>query len=76
MIRRLTLFSVLVPLLISTTRCSSSRSAKGTLQVWVHAGQESERQVIAQQAQRFNALHQSTPVRLTFIPEGSYNAQV
>ncbi|MES9944054.1 MAG: sugar ABC transporter substrate-binding protein [Candidatus Thiodiazotropha sp.] len=44
--------------------------------VWAHAGQESERAVLQQQVDRFNQVHPGTEVQLTLIPEGSYNAQV
>jgi multiple sugar transport system substrate-binding protein len=46
------------------------------LSVWAHAGQAAERQTIEQQVARFNAAQQGVRVRLTFIPERSYNAQV
>lgn len=48
----------------------------GVLSVWVHAGQDSERKTIEQQVKRFNASQKDTKIKLTFIPEGSYNAQV
>jgi len=51
-------------------------SAAGTLQVWAHAGQEAERRVLEQQVTRFNALETDIRVRVNFIPEQSYNAQV
>jgi multiple sugar transport system substrate-binding protein len=46
------------------------------LEVWYHAGQPGERAVLEAQAARFNRLQDSTRVRLSFLPEGSYNAQV
>jgi multiple sugar transport system substrate-binding protein len=77
MTQRLTPVSILVPLFLCISGCNGSTSAqKGVLQVWVHAGQESERQVIEQQVKRFNASQNAAKVQLTFIPEGSYNAQV
>jgi multiple sugar transport system substrate-binding protein len=68
---------IIIPIFLCISGCSGSSSAqKGALQVWVHAGQESERQVIEQQVKRFNASQSGAKVQLTFIPEGSYNAQV
>jgi multiple sugar transport system substrate-binding protein len=46
------------------------------LEVWYHAGQPGERAALEAQAARFNAMQDSTRVRLSFLPEGSYNAQV
>jgi multiple sugar transport system substrate-binding protein len=46
------------------------------LEVWAHAGQAAERQVLEQQAARFSGAQPDIDVRLTFIPERSYNAQV
>jgi multiple sugar transport system substrate-binding protein len=68
--------SLLAPLLLTLSGCSQPSAKEGTLQLWVHSGQESERQVIEQQVKRFNASHKQTPIQVTFIPEGAYNAQV
>lgn len=46
------------------------------LTVWAHAGQEAERQVLQDQAARFNRQAKDSEIRLTFIPERDYNAQV
>ena len=46
------------------------------LEVWGHAGQEAERAVLRAQVSRFNAQHDDIDVRLTLIPEGTYNTQV
>lgn len=46
------------------------------IEVWAHAGQRRERAVLLDQVARFNAAHPDLQVRLTLIPEGSYNAQV
>ncbi len=48
----------------------------GTLQVWAHAGQDAERNTLQEQVNRFNKAHDDITVQLTFLPEGSYNAQV
>jgi multiple sugar transport system substrate-binding protein len=60
--------------------CSDQQGDEATgaaaLSVWVHAGQQAERTVIEQQVARFNKAHPHSRVKLTFIPERSYNAQV
>ncbi len=50
--------------------------APQTLEVWAHAGQQSERRVLRAQIRRFEASHPHVDVALTWIPEGSYNGQV
>lgn len=44
--------------------------------VWAHAGQAGERRTIEHQVQAFNRQHDDVQIKLTFIPERSYNAQV
>lgn len=56
--------------------CVRGGSDPGTLQVWAHAGQDAERQTLQAQVKRFNAAQDAVDVELTFLPEGSYNAQV
>ena len=46
------------------------------LHVWAHAGQEAERRVLQAQLERFNQNSDDTRLKLTFIPERDYNAQV
>lgn len=46
------------------------------LNVWVHSGQPAEREIVEQQVRRFNDTQKELAVKLTFLPEGSYNAQV
>ncbi len=46
------------------------------LEIWAHAGQEPERQVLQDQVARFNRQSSSVKINLTFIPERDYNAQV
>lgn len=46
------------------------------IHVWAHAGQEAERQVLQAQVKRFNQQSPTTKIKLTFIPERDYNAQV
>lgn len=46
------------------------------IEAWFHTGQESERRLIQNQVQRFNRLHSGVQVKLTLIPERSYNSQV
>jgi multiple sugar transport system substrate-binding protein len=85
MIRRFQSLSILGSLLLCLSSCSSLQifgkasppeNRQGILRVWAHSGQAAERQVLEQQVKRFNSSQKATTVRLTFIPEGSYNAQV
>ncbi|NJM75969.1 MAG: sugar ABC transporter substrate-binding protein [Acaryochloridaceae cyanobacterium RU_4_10] len=76
MLKHFHCLSLLAPLLLTLGGCNKPVIKEGTLQLWVHSGQESERQVIEQQVKRFNASHKQTPIEVTFIPEGAYNAQV
>jgi len=46
------------------------------LEVWAHAGQESERTTLEAQLRDYEDRHDSIRVDLVFIPEGSYTAQV
>ncbi len=46
------------------------------LHVWAHAGREAERVTLEALLRRFEARNPGMAVRLTFIPEGSYNGQV
>ncbi len=64
------------------TGCTREKSDTGqdrnrvTVSAWVHSGRAAERAVIQDQVRRFNALQDRIRVKLTVIPEGSYNAQV
>jgi multiple sugar transport system substrate-binding protein len=68
--------SVLTPLFLCFSGCRMNATQDGLIHVWVHTGQASERQTIEQQVERFNASQPDVKVKLTFIPEGSYNAQL
>jgi multiple sugar transport system substrate-binding protein len=61
-----------------TAGCSEPGERTGVreLTVWAHAGRESERTTLEAQLRRFEARNPGVRVRLTFIPEGSYNGQV
>ena len=76
MTKTLRQLSRLIPLLLCFSGCRSNTTQEGTIQVWVHTGQAAERQTIEQQVDRFNASQTEAKVALTFIPEGSYNAQL
>lgn len=78
-------FSLVVAILFflyGVTGCKSSPekqqelAEKTQLSLWAHAGQESEREVLQAQVARFNKQSQNVQVKLTFIPERDYNAQV
>ncbi|NET72207.1 MAG: sugar ABC transporter substrate-binding protein [Sphaerospermopsis sp. SIO1G2] len=56
--------------------CFQKTSHDNILNIWVHAGQEAERQTISAQVKRFNNIQPEITAKITFIPEGSYNSQV
>jgi multiple sugar transport system substrate-binding protein len=56
--------------------CVNGKNDDRILDIWVHAGQEAERQTITAQVERFNQSENDIKVQLTFIPEGSYNSQI
>ena len=70
--------SVLTTLLLILSSClhQADRSNSNIIQVWAHAGPEGERQVIEQQIAQFNEGQADTTLDITFLPAGTYNAQV
>jgi multiple sugar transport system substrate-binding protein len=68
--------TICLPLLLGAGGCGQQVQQPGTLRVWVHSGQPSERQTLEQQVKRFQIAHPQIKLELTFIPERSYNAQV
>ncbi len=74
---------VFLAVLLLTTGCDRSAQQNANrkagvviLQVWAHAGQAAEREVLRSQVEDFNRQTPETDIALTFIPEGDYNAQV
>lgn len=55
---------------------AASRSHGVSVSVWAHAGQAGERKTIDHQLQLFDQQHADIHIKLTFIPERAYNAQV
>ena len=53
-----------------------TKQSEITLQVWAHAGQAAERKVLKKQVAQFNQQKHNIEIKLTFIPERDYNAQV
>ncbi len=71
--------SCLIGLLALLAACSAEQDKQQgaiVLEAWAHAGQAAEREVLERQAARFSDAQPDIDVRLTFIPERSYNAQV
>ncbi len=70
-------------LLVLTTGCDqpggqqdvTAKPGTTTLQVWAHAGQAAEREVLQAQVSEFNQQQPTIKLVLTFIPERDYNAQ-
>ncbi len=81
-IRKLSGLTIILFFLLSLSSCEnktdSERISSGvvSLQVWAHAGQEAERKVLLSQIDRFNQQSDKVSIKLTFIPERDYNAQV
>lgn len=74
-------FSRLLPALAVLVLLSSCEPGNGnneaaTLQVWAHAGQAAEREILKRQVEQFNQQNDTPNIELTFIPERDYNAQV
>lgn len=71
-------FIVLVLLSLTAACGENGKRPQGItrIEVWAHAGQESERNTLLNQVARFNDLNDDLQVRLKMIPEGTYNAQV
>jgi len=78
--RRPPFFAATLALALAACDGERSGAAGEIVEIWAHAGQESERRVLREQVARFNALQSDMQsdlqVRLTLIPEGSYNAQL
>jgi multiple sugar transport system substrate-binding protein len=56
--------------------CTPNNNNNSTLNIWVHTGQAAERETITAQVKKFNQSENDIQVKLTFIPQGSYNSQV
>jgi len=54
----------------------ATKQSEITLQVWAHAGQAAERKVLKKQVAQFNQQKDNIEIKLTFIPERDYNAQI
>lgn len=82
MTRQINTYLILALLLMGIGACDPNAeedtSQNGTirLQVWAHAGQQAEREVLQSQVTRFSQQSGDVDVKLTFIPERDYNAQV
>ena len=73
------LFLLLIAIVLSACdRAEQTASGQHgvSVSVWAHAGQASERKTIAHQLTQFDQLHPDIHIKLTFIPERAYNAQV
>ncbi|MCO5799719.1 MAG: sugar ABC transporter substrate-binding protein [Dolichospermum sp. OL03] len=66
----------LVLIFLILVACISGTKDDNTLDIWVHAGQEAERKTITAQVERYNQSDNDIKLKLTFIPQGSYNSQV
>ncbi|MGA9575543.1 MAG: sugar ABC transporter substrate-binding protein [Lysobacterales bacterium] len=62
--------------LAACSHATDDADGKTVVSVWAHSGQAAERQVLQSQIQAFNREQTAIAVRLTLLPEGSYNGQV
>jgi len=76
--RSLFVFFLACITLVGCERSDQAEQNAGVTQlsIWAHAGQVAEREVIERQLQAFDRKHNDISIKLTFIPERSYNAQV
>lgn len=56
--------------------CTQKEVDPNTIEVWFHSGRGPERKTIEDQVARFNESQDQYRVKLTMLPEGSYNEQV
>jgi len=68
--------AALALLLACSGGCGGQAEPAGVVSVWAHAGRAVERNTLEQQVAEYNARSRTDRVKLTFIPEGSYNGQV
>lgn len=71
----------LLAIVLALHGCDSERQQtvaeeRAVLDVWIHSGQPGERATLEDQVRRFNAARDDIAIRLTVLPEGTYNAQV
>jgi len=70
------ILAVLSALLGLIAGCGGQPDSPAALTVWAHAGRAVERHTLERQVAAYNARSAADRVKLTFIPEGSYNGQV
>jgi multiple sugar transport system substrate-binding protein len=76
-VRVLAVFALAVATTLAACDRHKSRQAGiTTLSVWAHAGQAGERKVLQREVKAFDDAHPDISIKLTFLPERSYNAQV
>ncbi len=70
------LVALIITALSGCTEGSNKNKTGITLEVWAHSGQPAERETLKNQIERFNAMRRGIDVRLTVLPEGTYNGQI
>jgi multiple sugar transport system substrate-binding protein len=68
--------AVLCVLVAVACRDAGERSGPHTLEVWFHASEGPERELMEEQVERFNESHTGITVLLRLLPEGPYEDQV
>jgi multiple sugar transport system substrate-binding protein len=74
--RKLTLGLVLAALAAGCTESPSPHAGAVVLDAWAHAGRQEERHTLRDQVAHYNRQTDGVEIRLTLLPEGSYNSQV
>ncbi len=76
--RRILLTLVIILVLSACERQEQSGAEDNAVVInaWFHSGREGERRVIINQVEQFNSIQHAIHVKLTILPEGSYNSQV
>ncbi len=67
---------VIISFLTSCHATDDSNNKHVSLTVWAHSGQAAERDTLQRQVANFQHSHPELNIRLNFIPERSYNAQI
>lgn len=69
-------FLLILQLSLIAGSCTNRPAVNTVVSVWFHSAQKSERMVFMDQVARFNGSQNDSQIKVTIIPEGSYNGQV
>ena len=69
-------YFLLIFLFLLNASCAKQAEDPNTIEAWFHSRRGPERKTIEEQVNRFNQSQDKFKVKLTILPEGSYNEQV